>query len=119
MSATSLARALSIVHEVAEHGPSTVPKIAVGVGLPVSTTYRLLAVLVDLGYLAPTGKAGWYGPGPQLGWLAAQVPRQSRAQRVAAAQEAIRAVAPRAPEPWVALLAGRVVDALDPVEVPQ
>ena len=113
MSATSLARALSIVGEVVEHGPLTVDAISAGTKLPLSTTYRYVATLVDLGYLARTGKAGLHGPGPRLAGLVRQVNRRCRDERVAAAQVAVRRAAPYASAQQVLILATRVVDALD------
>jgi DNA-binding IclR family transcriptional regulator len=117
VSVASLARTMAIVGEVAEHGPLTVDAISAGTELPLSTTYRYVADLVKLGYLAPV-KHSRYTLGPGLAGLVRQANRRCRHERLATAQAAVRRAAPHASAPQVLMLATRVVDALDPAEVP-
>ncbi|MCI1986145.1 MAG: IclR family transcriptional regulator [Lactobacillus sp.] len=48
---TALARGLKILTYLQEHGTQRLTDVALGVGLPSATAFRLLATLVDLGYV--------------------------------------------------------------------
>ena len=68
---TSVSRALRVVEVVAEAGDGVTPKsIARRLGYTLPTTYRLLATLVEEGYLVRLNGLRGYGLGYRLGELA-------------------------------------------------
>ncbi|MFE6888412.1 IclR family transcriptional regulator [Streptomyces sp. NPDC057694] len=71
--ANSVAKALHVLHAVARaDGPHRLGDIAERSGVPKATAHRVLATLVEEGYVAADGE-GRYGCGVQLRSLAAQV----------------------------------------------
>ncbi|WP_372349078.1 IclR family transcriptional regulator [Streptomyces sp. KL116D] len=71
--ANSVAKALRVLHAVARvDGPHRLGDIAERSGVSKATTHRVLATLVEEGYVAADGE-GRYGSGVQLRSLAAQV----------------------------------------------
>jgi len=74
---TSVGRALRVVEVVAEAGDGVTTKsIARRLGLTLPTTYRLLATLVDEGYLVRLHEPRGYGLGYRLGELARRLSDQ-------------------------------------------
>jgi DNA-binding IclR family transcriptional regulator len=74
---TSVGRALRVVEVVAEVGDGVTTKsIARRLGLTLPTTYRLLATLVDEGYLVRLREPRGYGLGYRLGELARRLSDQ-------------------------------------------
>ncbi|HEY0575209.1 MAG TPA: IclR family transcriptional regulator C-terminal domain-containing protein [Pseudonocardia sp.] len=74
---TSVGRALRVVEVVAEIGDGVTTKsIARRLGLTLPTTYRLLATLVDEGYLVRLREPRGYGLGYRLGELARRLSDQ-------------------------------------------
>jgi DNA-binding IclR family transcriptional regulator len=74
---TSVSRALRVVEVVAEVGDGVTPKsIARRLGYTLPTTYRLLATLVEEGYLVRLNGLRGYGLGYHLGELARRLADQ-------------------------------------------
>ena len=74
---TSVGRALRVVEVVAEAGDGVTPKsIARRLGFTLPTTYRLLATLVDEGYLVRLHAPRGYGLGYRIGELARRLSDQ-------------------------------------------
>lgn len=64
---STLLRSVRVLFGLIEAGrPMTVTRLATALGLPASTTHRILNVLKDAGYVAQNEDSGAYGPGPAL-----------------------------------------------------
>jgi len=64
---STLLRSVRVLFGLVEAGrPMTVTRLAAALGLPASTTHRILNVLKDAGYVAQSEDTGAYGPGPAL-----------------------------------------------------
>jgi DNA-binding IclR family transcriptional regulator len=74
--AVTLTKALSIVEFVAEREGASAREIAVGVGIPLSTAYRLAHILVGADYLVHLKEERRYALGIKLRILSQSVDRQ-------------------------------------------
>ena len=74
--AVTLTKALSIVEFVAEREGASAREIAVGVGIPLSTAYRLAHILVGAGYLVHLKDERLFALGIKLRILSQSVDRQ-------------------------------------------
>lgn len=74
--AVTLTKALSIVEFVAEREGASAREIAVGVGIPLSTAYRLAHILVGAGYLVHLKEERRFALGIKLRILSQSVDRQ-------------------------------------------
>jgi DNA-binding IclR family transcriptional regulator len=74
--AVTLTKALSIVEFVAEREGASAREIAVGVGIPLSTAYRLAHILVGAGYLVHLKDERRFALGIKLRILSQSVDRQ-------------------------------------------
>ena len=74
--ATSFGKSIAVLVLVAEHGPIRADAIVGRLGLPLSSVYRYLAVLVDMQLVAASEAA--FSPGPLLRALASMVPSRQR-----------------------------------------
>lgn len=71
--------ALAVLEEVARSGPGvTGTQVARNAGLPKATTYRLLALLVEHGYLERLPDPGGFVLGPTVDWLGARAESGNR-----------------------------------------
>lgn len=81
----AVAHALDVLGVLARHTePLPAASIAAALGIPRSSTYRILATLADRGYVSHLREVGRFGLGPAAYELGSAYRRQAPLQRVAA-----------------------------------
>jgi DNA-binding IclR family transcriptional regulator len=89
----STRRVFRIIDRVSRDGQLTVPALAEDLGISVSTTYHLLSLLVEEGYIVRLAQHGGYRLGPTIGVLQE---RRQRSGAGGAVEPVLRTLARRA-----------------------